>query len=127
MFVRLFVPTEYTILVILSNDVSKQIYSKTITVYKVTPKPQLSVIVVPVSCTLVAVVLIVFGVAYYIQSRSRFTVEVADFDFGQNNPEMEYKTFTERLRDSFNNAVRPESKHISVRAPHYGSMNYRNI
>ncbi|XP_035734883.1 uncharacterized protein LOC118447246 isoform X1 [Vespa mandarinia] len=122
-----FEPTEYTILVIISNDVSKQIYPKTITVYKVTPKPQLSVIVVPVSCTLVAVVLIVFGVAYYIQSRSRFTVEVADFDFGQNNPEMEYKTFTERLRDSFNNAVRPESKHISVRAPHYGSMNYRKI
>ncbi|XP_043682714.1 uncharacterized protein LOC122636001 isoform X2 [Vespula pensylvanica] len=112
-----FEPTEYTILVILSNDVSKQIYSKTITVYKVTPKPQLSVIVVPVSCTLVAVVLIVFGVAYYIQSRSRFTVEVADFDFGQNNPEMEYKTFTERLRDSFNNAVRPESKHISGYKP----------
>ncbi|KAK2584331.1 hypothetical protein KPH14_006722 [Odynerus spinipes] len=99
-----FEPTEYTILVILSNDVSKQIYPKTITVYKVIPKPQLSVIVVPVSCTLVAVVLIVFGVAYYIQSRARFTVEVADFDFGQNNPEMEYKTFTERLRDSFNNA-----------------------
>ncbi|XP_015187293.1 PREDICTED: uncharacterized protein LOC107072128 isoform X2 [Polistes dominula] len=99
-----FEPTEYTILVILNNDVSKQIYPKTITVYKVTPKPQLSVIVVPVSCTLVAVVLIVFGVAYYIQSRARFTVEVADFDFGQNNPEMEYKTFTERLRDSFNNA-----------------------
>ncbi|KAI4487049.1 hypothetical protein M0802_012072 [Mischocyttarus mexicanus] len=120
-----FEPTEYTILVILSNDVSKQIYPKTINVYKVTPKPQLSVIVVPVSCTLVAVVLIVFGVAYYIQSRARFTVEVADFDFGQNNPEMEYKTFTERLRDSFNNAVRPESKHLSVRVPHYGSMNYR--
>lgn len=99
-----FEPTEYTILVILSNDVSKQIYPKTITVYKVIPKPQLSVIVVPVSCTLVAVVLIIFGVAYYIQSRPRFTVEVADFDFGQSNPEMEYKTFTERLRDSFNNA-----------------------
>lgn len=96
-------------------------------IFSVTPKPQLSVIVVPVSCTLVAVVLIVFGVAYYIQSRSRFTVEVADFDFGQNNPEMEYKTFTERLRDSFNNAVRPESKHISVRVPYYGSMNYRKI
>lgn len=120
-----FEPTEYTILVILNNDVTKQIYPKTITVYKVTPKPQLSVIVVPVSCTLVAVVLIVFGVAYYIQSRARFTVEVADFDFGQNNPEMEYKTFTERLRDSFNNAVRPESKHLSVRAPYYGSMNYQ--
>ncbi|XP_029170282.1 uncharacterized protein LOC114939972 isoform X2 [Nylanderia fulva] len=96
-------PSVYTILIILNNEVSKQVYPLTINIYKVTTKPQLSVIVVPVSCSLVAVVLIVFGVAYYIQSRARFTVEVADFDFGQSNPEMEYKTFTERLRDSFNN------------------------
>lgn len=85
-------------------------------------KPQLSVIVVPVSCSLVAVVAIIFGVAYYIQSRARFTVEVADFDFGQNNPEMEYKTFTERLRDSFNSTVR-SGERIYARRPYYGSMN----
>lgn len=89
-------------------------------------QPQLSVIVVPVSCSLAAVVLIIFGVAYYIQSRARFTVEVADFDFGQNNPEMEYKTFTERLRDSFNNTVR-YGKRIIVRRPYYGSMNDQRI
>ncbi|XP_071560811.1 uncharacterized protein [Temnothorax nylanderi] len=96
-------PSVYTILIILNNEVSTQIYPLTINIYKVTTKPQLSVIIVPVSCSVVAVVLIVFGVAYYIQSRARFTIEVADFDFGQSNPEMEYKTFTERLRDSFNN------------------------
>jgi hypothetical protein len=90
--------------------------------FTVTKKPQLSVIVVPVSCSLVAVVLIVFGVAYYIQSRARFTIEVADFNFGQSNPEMEYKTFTERLRDSFNNSVRSGSKQLIVR--YYGSMNH---
>ncbi|XP_063991283.1 uncharacterized protein LOC135169841 isoform X2 [Diachasmimorpha longicaudata] len=92
----------YTILVILENNVSTAVYPLTINIYEVTAKPQLSVIVVPVSCSLAAVVLIVFGIAYYIQSRARFTVEVADFDFGQNNPDMEYKTFRERLRDSFN-------------------------
>ncbi|XP_043280712.1 uncharacterized protein [Venturia canescens] len=96
-------PSVYTIVVILDNEVSKQVYPVTINIYNVKTQPQLSVIVVPVSCSLVAVVLIIFGVAYYIQSRARFTIEVADFDFGQNNPEMEYKTFTERLRDSFNN------------------------
>lgn len=96
-------PSVYTILIILNNEVSQQIYPLTVNIYKVITKPQLSVIVVPVSCSLVAVVLIVFGVAYYIQSRARFTIEVADFDFGQSNPEMEYKTFRERLRDSFNN------------------------
>ncbi|OAD58448.1 hypothetical protein WN48_11102 [Eufriesea mexicana] len=117
-------PSVYTILIILNNDVSKQIYPLTINIYKVTTKPQLSVIVLPVSCSLAAVVLIIFGIAYYIQSRARFTVEVADFDFGQNNPEMEYKTFTERLRDSINNAIRPGCKRISVRQPYYGSMNH---
>ncbi|KOC65829.1 hypothetical protein WH47_10291 [Habropoda laboriosa] len=117
-------PSVYTILIMLNNDVSKQIYPLTINIYKVTTKPQLSVIVVPVSCSLAAVVLIIFGIAYYIQSRARFTVEVADFDFGQNNPEMEYKTFTERLRDSFNNTLRPGNKRISVRQPYYGSMNH---
>ncbi|XP_034181551.1 uncharacterized protein LOC117604987 isoform X1 [Osmia lignaria lignaria] len=110
-------PSVYTILIILHNDVSKQIYPLTINIYKVTTKPQLSVIVVPVSCSLAAVVLIIFGIAYYIQSRARFTVEVADFDFGQNNPELEYKTFTERLRDSFNNAITPGSKRISGYKP----------
>lgn len=110
-------PSVYTILIILRNDVGKQIYPLTINIYKVTTKPQLSVIVVPVSCSLAAVVLIIFGIAYYIQSRARFTVEVADFDFGQNNPELEYKTFTERLRDSFNNAITPGSKRISGYKP----------
>ena len=110
-------PSIYTILIILDNDVSKQIYPLTINIYKVTTKPQLSVIVVPVSCSLAAAVLIIFGIAYYIQSKARFTVEVADFDFGQNNPEMEYKTFTERLRDSINNAIRPGSKRISGYKP----------
>ncbi|KYM94803.1 hypothetical protein ALC62_14398, partial [Cyphomyrmex costatus] len=115
-------PSVYTLLIILNNEVNTQIYPLTINIYKVTTKPQLSVIIVPVSCSVVAVVLIVFGVAYYIQSRARFTIEVADFDFGQSNPEMEYKTFTERLRDSFNNTVRPGSKRLNV--PYYGSMNH---
>ncbi|XP_076756930.1 uncharacterized protein LOC143427022 [Xylocopa sonorina] len=110
-------PSVYTILIVLNNDVSKQIYPLTINIYKVVTKPQLSVIVVPVSCSLAAMVLIIFGIAYYIQSRARFTVEVADFDFGQNNPEIEYKTFRERLRDSFNNAIRPGSKRISGYKP----------
>lgn len=91
--------------------------------FSVDKKPQLSVIVVPVSCSLAAVVLIVFGIAYYIQNRARFNVEVANFDFGKNNPDMEYKTFIERLRDSIDNSVRPGGEGISVRHTYYGSMN----
>ncbi|XP_014295395.1 location of vulva defective 1 isoform X1 [Microplitis demolitor] len=116
-------PNVYTIIMILKNDVSVHVYPLTINIYEVTTKAQLSVIVVPVSCTLAAVVLIVFGIAYYLQSRARFNVEVADFDFGQSNPEMEYKTFTERLRDSFNSTVSDGYQKLKITSPYYGSMN----
>lgn len=142
--------------------------------FSVQKHAQLSVIVVPVVCSLVAVILIVFGVAYYVQRRKRyvekklvlclsfntvtslcsvvlvmssklvfggffllcifvvgmvkdpkpncfnsyiyfciwmiillifrFTVEVADFDFGQGGGDLEYKTFRERLRESVVNS-----------------------
>lgn len=35
---------------------------------------------------------------------SRFTVEVADFDFGHGVGDMEYKTFRERLREAVVNS-----------------------
>lgn len=67
---------------------------------------QLSVIVVPVSCVLFAVIMIVFGIAYYIQNRNRYLVEVADFNFGETQSlDMEYKTFRQRLIDSFRETI----------------------
>ena len=58
--------------------------------------------IVPVVFSLVAVVLIVFGVAYYVQNRNQFLVEVADFNFGetQSVDSLEYKSFVQRLLDS---------------------------
>ncbi|CAH1102208.1 unnamed protein product [Psylliodes chrysocephalus] len=93
-----------TVIIIIENDISKQVTPVTVNIYKVKKEGQLSVIVVPVAFSLVAVVLIVFGVAYYFQNRSRFIIEVADFNFGQQYTDMEYKTFRERLRDSVTNA-----------------------
>lgn len=63
---------------------------------------QLSVIIVPVIFSLVAVVVIVFGVAYYVQNRNQFLIETADFNFGetQSVDSMEYKSFLQRLLDS---------------------------
>lgn len=56
---------------------------------------------VPVSCVLFAVILVVFGIAYYIQNRNRYLVEVANFNFGETQSiDMEYKTFRQRLVDS---------------------------
>jgi membrane-associated HD superfamily phosphohydrolase len=45
----------------------------------VTKRAQLSVIVVPVSCSLIAVILIVFGVAYYVQSKNRQVLHLCVF------------------------------------------------
>lgn len=63
---------------------------------------QLSVIIVPVIFSLVAVLVIVFGVAYYVQNRNQFLIETADFNFGetQSLDSMEFKSFLERLLDS---------------------------
>lgn len=95
----------YTVVVIIKNDVSNVIYPVKIIIYQVQKHAQLSVIVVPVVCSVVAVVMIVFGVAYYVQQRKRFTVEVADFDFGPVDGDMEYKTFRERLREAVVNSL----------------------
>lgn len=120
--------SKYTVLVIIRNEVSKVVQPVAVTFYEVTTQPQLSVIVVPVAFSLVAVVLIVFGIAYYIQNRSRFVIEVADFNFGQQYSDLEYKTFRERLRDSIVNAFTrgpsPSSSEVPVWPPgrKYGSM-----
>lgn len=93
------------ILFFIRNAVSSTVNQVTVNIYEAKRQSQLSVVVVPVTCTLVAVILIVFGVSYYIQSRNRFTVEVADFDFGGNQSvDMEYKTFQQRLFDSIRDA-----------------------
>lgn len=97
--------SNYTVLFIISNDVSKIVYPIKVILYKVQKHAQLSVIVVPVVCSLIAVIMVVFGVAYYVQRRKRFTVEVADFDFGHGVGDMEYKTFRERLREAVLNSV----------------------
>ncbi|XP_066250406.1 uncharacterized protein [Euwallacea similis] len=95
---------QHTVIIIIKNDVSRKVTSVAVTVYKVKQQAQLSVIVVPVAFSIAAVIAIVFGVAYYIQNRSHFIVEVADFDFGPKYADMEYKTFKDRLKDSMVNA-----------------------
>ncbi|XP_057663799.1 uncharacterized protein LOC130898479 isoform X1 [Diorhabda carinulata] len=117
-----------TVLIIIENDINKVVTPVTVNIYKVKKQGQLSVIVVPVAFSLVAVVLIVFGVAYYFQNRSRFIIEVADFNFGQQYTDLEYKTFRERLKDSISNAFTrtptPSSSEVPVWPPgsKYGSM-----
>ncbi|KAK5642172.1 hypothetical protein RI129_008339 [Pyrocoelia pectoralis] len=119
---------KYTVVIVIYNDVAKIVSPVTVTVYEEAKQAQLSVIVVPVASSLVAVVLIVFGVAYYVQNRSRFVVEVADFNFGNQCSDLEYKTFRERLYDSISNAFlrvpTPSSSEPTLWPPgrKYGSL-----
>ncbi|KAL0278356.1 UNVERIFIED_CONTAM: hypothetical protein PYX00_000193 [Menopon gallinae] len=94
---------EYTVVVFLSNSVSQVIKPIAVNIYKVTKHPQLSVIIVPVAFSIVAVIIVIFGVALYVQSKRSYTVEVADFDFANQSSDMEYKSFRERLRESVSN------------------------
>ncbi|TDG50473.1 hypothetical protein AWZ03_003062 [Drosophila navojoa] len=103
-FARYFADSK-TILFFIRNEVSATLNQVTVNIYEAKRQSQLSVVVVPIACTLVAVCLVIFGVAYYMQSRNRFTVEVADFNFGDTQSvDMEYKTFQQRLIDSIRDA-----------------------
>lgn len=96
---------EYTLVVVLSNNVGKVITPIGVNIYQVTKHAQLSVIVVPIAFLSLAVILIVFGLAYYVQSRNRFVIETADFDFSNTSTDLEYKTFRERLREAVSAAI----------------------
>lgn len=61
----------YTIIIIVRNHVIQVNKEVKVNIYEATQQSQLSVIVVPVVFTLVAVILVVFGVAYYMQNRNR--------------------------------------------------------
>lgn len=61
-----------TIVLIIKNQVTTVRKEITINIYDAKKQSQLSVIVVPVACSLFAVILVVFGVAYYIQNRRRY-------------------------------------------------------
>lgn len=58
-------------------------------------------------CSILALTIVVFGVAYHVNHRNNYTIETADFDFQKHNmEELLEKTFFERMRDTFLNSVR---------------------
>ena len=84
-----------------------------------------SVVIVPISCTILGTLALFIGVVVYVFYRRNLAVETADFDF--NSPEetqLEYKTFWERLRDSMMNAFSNSSDDVSS---HVSSVSSRSI
>ncbi|KAI5724080.1 hypothetical protein M8J76_015063 [Diaphorina citri] len=122
----------YTMIVVITNNVGKVVTPVGVNVYETTKHAQLSVIVVPIAALSLAVILVVFGLAYYVQSRNRFVIETADFDFSNTSTDMEYKTFRERLREAVSAAINKTEDFVeqeSVWSPpgqsagrRYGSM-----
>ncbi|XP_076323138.1 transmembrane protein 130-like [Tachypleus tridentatus] len=93
-------PGLYHIGMYIANDVAHLQKGVDVQIYDISRKKQLSVVIVPVSCTVLTIIIIVTGVAYHLQQRNKQKIEVADFDF-QKPDELLEKTFYERLRDSF--------------------------
>ncbi|CAN8030525.1 unnamed protein product [Ixodes persulcatus] len=103
----------HLIAIILSNVVQSRPFVKNIEVhiYDVSHKGLLSMIILPITCSLLAIVIIVTGAAYHVHTRSHLHVEVADFDFQRGDHELTERTFWEHLlsawRDAFPGCVRP--------------------
>ena len=72
------------------------------TIYDVARQVPVSIVIIPVASSIFVVIMIITGIALHAHYRSRLAVEVADFDFGQaDEEELQYKSFWERLRESF--------------------------
>jgi len=94
----------YNFLVIINNDVSSHIEVIPVTIYDVARQVPVSIVIIPVASSIFVVIMIITGIALNAHYRSRLAVEVADFDFGQaDEEELQYKSFWERLRESFGN------------------------
>ena len=94
----------YNFLVVIPNEVSSHIEVIPVTVYDVASQSPISIVIIPVISSILVVVIIITGVALSAHYRNRLAVEVADFDFGQaDEEELQYKSFWERLRESFGN------------------------
>lgn len=92
---------KYNLSIRVANDVSFAEERIELSVMEVPKQPSLTFVVIPVVCCILAIVIIVFAIAFHVQQRKRFTIEVADFDFQARSENLMEKTFYERVKDSF--------------------------
>ncbi|XP_055932786.1 uncharacterized protein LOC129962811 [Argiope bruennichi] len=91
----------YQIGIYVSNDVQAITRVIEVMVYSVSIKPTLSTIIIPIVCSLLTLIIIAFGISYYVQHRNQLAVEVANFDFQDDSNSYTEKTFFENFFDSF--------------------------
>ncbi|XP_075557505.1 transmembrane protein 130 isoform X2 [Dermacentor variabilis] len=96
------------IAILVSNIVQQKPYIKNIEVhiYDVSQQQQLSTIVVPIVCSVFALVIVALGLAYHMHTRNQLRIEVADFDFNEpRTDDLVEKTFADRLRSALLQAL----------------------
>ncbi|KAH6942637.1 hypothetical protein HPB50_008752 [Hyalomma asiaticum] len=72
----------------------------------VSQQQQLSTILVPIICSVFALVIVALGIAYHMHTRNQLRIEVADFDFNEPpTDDLVEKTFTDRLRSALLQAL----------------------
>ncbi|CAG2109530.1 unnamed protein product [Medioppia subpectinata] len=113
------------------NDVNFVNKTIKVNVYDIVRQTQLSFVIIPVVSSILAIVIVVAGIAYHLQQRANnnITLEVADFDFQQNDDLVE-KTFFERLRTSIATAMRETIFYPfnpCTRGEHYNNLIDDNI
>ncbi|GIY82389.1 transmembrane protein 130 [Caerostris darwini] len=91
----------YQIGIYVNNNVREITRIIEVMVYSVTIKPTLSTIIIPIVCSLLTLVIIAFGISYYVQHRNQLAVEVANFDFQDDSNSYTERTFFENIFDSF--------------------------
>ncbi len=112
------------ILAIVDNGISKEIKVIHVNVYDVHHQTPISIVVLPIACSLFAIIALAGGVILVVTFQRNLAVETADFDFtSPDEHELEYKTFWERLRDSMLNAFNNSSDDVS----HISSVSSRSV
>jgi len=116
-------PGVHNVLAIVNNQVSLDSKVILVNMYNSTIEPPLSVVVIPVTCSLISVCGIAAGMFTFYLWRKNDAIETADFDFNSPEEQLEYKTFWERLRDSMLNAFSNSSDDVS----HVSSVSSRSV
>jgi len=130
-------PGYHNLLVVIDNEISKEVRVFTINMYNSTHVPPITIVAMPISCSLLGIFFVVLGSILLYNFKRNVAIETADFDFNTTEKQLEYKTFWERLRDSMMNAFGSQNNddisHVSsissrsVQHPttsgiHYGSI-----
>ena len=118
-------PGYHNLMTIVNNEISKEVRVFTINMYNSTHVPPITIVALPISCSLLGIFFIGFGSVMLYNFRRNVAVETADFDFNSPEKQLEYKTFWERLRDSMMNAF--GSQNDDDRGSHVSSISSRSV